>query len=349
LLENIPVLFIARSSEVIAVLLVTLIISYITLVLGELVPKRLALQKAERIALFSARPIELLSKAVYPFARLLAVSTNVLVRLLGGTSHNQESEITEDELRLMVAEQVSLEKEEKQMIDGIFEFGDSIAREIMTPRIDIIGVEEGRSIVETVHLMIETGFSRLPVYSENLDHIIGQVYLKDLLAVQLAGKERETISSHTRAINLIPERKNLSELLKEMRKNNQRMVIVSDEYGGTAGLVTIEDLLEEIVGEIRDEEDIEHDPVEYLGEEEYLVEARLSVEEVNIALNAGLPVADAYETVGGMVLKELGKIPDHGEQLVLSGMLITVEKMERNRIDQLRVKKRVSMVTPAAS
>jgi len=349
LLDNFPVPFIALASQEIAVLIIIAIVSYITLVFGELVPKRMAQQKAEQVALFSALPIELLSKVFYPFTLLLEVSANAVVRLLGGAVAPNEPEITEDELRLMVAEQVSLEEEEKQMIDGIFEFGDNIARQVMTPRIDITGVKEGSPIAETISLMIETGFSRLPVYRESLDHIIGQVYLKDLLAVQSTGRVQESIGGYTRSISFVPERKNLLELLREMRKANQHMVIISDEYGGTAGLVTIEDLLEEIVGEIKDEEDNEPCPVEYLNEDEYLVDARLSVEEVNAALNADLPVEDAYETLGGLLLKELGKIPDKGDQFELFHMLIAAEKIEGNRIIQIRVKKRHNKMTPRAS
>lgn len=336
-IKHAPIPLIARASDGLAVFLVTIIISYVTLVLGELVPKRLALQKAEQISLAVARPIEIFSKIAAPFVLILTKSTNFLVKLTGGDINEAPPRISEEEIRMMVAEQPNILEVEKEMIEGVFEFGDTVAREIMIPRTDIQAVHRTSTSVEAMRIMGETGYSRLPVYEENIDDIIGIITLKDLIPFIVAGHSAQPITDHIRPVYVIPESKNVVELLKELQRSKQHMAIVLDEYGGTAGLITIEDLLEEIVGDIMDEHDEMEEHFAMIDENQFVVDARLNVEEANEDMGIELPLEEHYETVGGLVLHYLGKIPQVGDEVKLEETTITVTEMEGNRITKVQI------------
>jgi len=335
ILRTIP--FLERYAQGIAVIIVTVVISFITLVLGELAPKRLAMQKSEKISLAIARPLLLLSKAAGPFIALLTLSTNFVVKLLGGEIKHREPKLSEEEIRLLVAEQGTLNEEEKEMIEGIFEFGDTVAREVMVPRTEMISFERSLKVDQALEKVIQYGFSRYPVYERNIDNVIGIVTIKDLLHANKVNRDKVEIIKVMRDVFFIPESKNVLDLLKELQVRRMNMAVVLDEYGGTAGLVTIEDLLEEIVGDINDEYDKVTVPIEIISENHGIFDGKILVEDVNDSLNLDLPMEEGYDTVAGLVFHCLGKIPRKGDWVELDGIAVKVKEMEGNRIKKVEV------------
>ncbi len=230
-----------------------------------------------------------------------------------------------------------LEEEEKELIHSIFEFSDTIVREIMVPRIDIIACSDSQTIAEAIAIFASEHFSRLPVYQGNLDHITGQVNAKDLLPYQFRRQTAISLRQAMRPVTLVPETKRVSELLHEFRDTKQSLAIVLDEYGGTAGSVTIEDLLEEIVGEIYDEYDVEETaPIEWLDEQTVLVDGKLSLDEVEELLRHALPHGD-YDTIGGFLYAHFGDIPARGAQVAVDGFTFIVERLAGHRITKVRI------------
>jgi len=335
-LAKIP--FLASAAKGLSVLLVTIAIAGVTLIFGELVPKRLALQKAEKIALLVVPQINIISRLTAPIVYALTFSTNLLVRLLGGKSSVGENKISEEELLLLVTEQDNLLQEEKEMIHSVFDFAETVAREIMIPRTDIKAIKSDASLPEIVLVAKETGHSRLPIYTETLDNIVGILAVKDIMGLLLEnGSQRVDLMQIALPAYFIPESKKVVNLFEELKKQRQHMAIIIDEYGGTAGLVTIEDLLEEIVGEINDEHDPELLEIRIIDEKQALVNGALNVEDLNEELNLSLPVTDYYESLAGFILDKLGRIPQVGEEIKYENILIKVEKIEGNRITGLRV------------
>ena len=341
-LVDIPVPFIVQTARGLAVILVTILISLVTLIFGELVPKRLALQRAEGIALLVVPQIDILSRLAAPMVKTLTFTTNFVVRILGGNVRAADDKMTEEELLMLVTEQDDLLEEEKDMIHSVFEFADTVAREVMIPRTDMKAVRDTSTLSEIVDVVQETGYSRLPVYRETLDNIVGVLAVKDILELLLGEDKNEAlITDLVRPAYFIPESKKVVDLFSELKKQRQHMAIVIDEYGGTAGLVTIEDLLEEIVGDINDEHDPDLVDLKLIGENQALVNGGMNLEDVNEELNLDLPVKEYYETIGGFVLDQLGRIPQTGEEVNYDDTLIKVEKMQGNRIVKLRVTKHV--------
>ena len=319
-----------------ALVVVTLVIAYVTLVFGELAPKRLGLQRAESVAKSVARPVNLLATVVSPLVWLLTKSTDMASRLLGVKPGQGRPGITEEEIKLLVTEQGTLLDEEKRMIHEIFELGDTVAREIMVPRVDMVLAEDSDTIDDTFSVMSETGFSRLPVFHEDRDRIVGIALLKDLVRPIAAGRAGECVINYLREPAYVPETKLILPLLSEMQRLRQQMVIVVDEHGGTAGLLTIEDIVEEIIGEIADEFDRDRRYVTELHPGDWVIDGRLPIED---ALDLGLPVdeSDEYETIAGWVLEWLGHIPSPGERFDRSDYTFRVQAMRRRRIARLRV------------
>lgn len=319
-----------------SIFLVTMVVSYVTLVLGELAPKRLGLVRAEGVARAVARPISVLATAVSPLVWMLARSTDVVARLLGLKPGQGRPGVSEEEIKLLVTEQGSLLDEEKRMIHEIFELGDTIAREIMVPRVDLVLVENTASVDEALRLFQSSGFSRLPVYSEDPDTIVGVLLLKDLVGPAAAGLVDDNIAEYVRPPVFVPETKNILPLLSDMQTMRNHMAIIVDEYGGTAGLVTIEDIVEEIIGEVVDEFDRDHRFATQLRPGEWVIDGRLPPEE---AADMGLPVeeSDEYDTMAGWMLARLGHIPVPGESLVHDGVTFTVQAVRRRRIVRLLV------------
>lgn len=345
LLKKSNIIIINQFADTIAFILITAIIAYITLVLGELVPKRMALQKAEKIALFAAGPMSFISKIAYPLVKLLTSTTNVLVKLLGGSLKYDSQQITEEEIRLMInvgEEKGVIQETETEMINSIFEFDDTIVKEVMTPRTDMVAVSINADMEEILNVIVEEHFSRIPVYMDTIDNIIGILYVKDLFGIIKKDGELEiSLKDIIREANYVSEYKKIDELFRDMQKSKNHMAIVIDEYGGTAGLITIEDLLEEIVGNIFDEYDDEILEYEELDDNTYLVNGMLSLDEVNHIMGLDLPEEELeFDTISGMVLSLSGKMPEVGDEVEFDGIKFRIEEVEDKRITKIKVTKK---------
>ncbi len=322
-------------ANTLAVLIITVLISYITLVFGELAPKRLAMQWSERIALKVAGPIELLSKFTSPVTKLLTFSTNLVVRLFGGNPLEQEKEISEDEIRFYVARNKKLPLEEKQMIEAVFDFGDQVVRQVMVPRTEIIHLQAADTIKDALDKVCRTGYQSFPVYREDYDDIIGLVKIQDLTCHLLAGQNL-TLADIISPILFVPETKDTVELLKEFRAKKTSIAIVVDEYGGTAGLVTIEDLVDELIGDLfQDQESIQK-----TSEGQWLVAGDTPIQTIVELLNIKTIIPDAnYETIAGFMLEQLGHLPLEGETVAYDDYQFLVKEMGARRIKKLLIKK----------
>ena len=344
LLKKSKISFLYQFSDLIAFIFITAIVAYITLVLGELVPKRMALQKSDKIALFVARPMNLISKLAYPVVRLLTSTTNLVIRLMGGSIKYDSQQITEEEIRLMInvgEEKGVIQETETEMINSIFEFDDTIVKEVMTPRTDMIVVSINAEMEEILNVIVGEHYSRIPVYMDTIDNIIGILYVKDLFGVIKKDGELEiSLKDIIRDANFVSEYKKIDELFRDMQKSKNHIAIVIDEYGGTAGLITIEDLLEEIVGNIFDEYDDEVLEYEKIDDNTYIVNGMLSLDEVNHIMDTDLPEDEIeFDTISGMVLSLSGKMPEVGDEVEFDGIKFKIEEVEDKRITKIRITK----------
>ena len=319
---------------------VTLLLAYFILVLGNLLPRRLAGYFPEEIAFVIASPLSLFSVLLSPVVWFLSASTNLLLRLFGQNPHREREEVTEEEIRMMVdvgEEKGTIEQSEKDMINNIFEFDDRTVAEIMTHRMELTAVENTATLEEIVALVKETGYSRIPVYEEDLDNIIGILYAKDLLSL-LDKEEPFELSRFLREPFYVPESTRCTELFKEFKSKKLHMAVVIDEYGGTYGIVTMEDLLESIVGNIQDEYDQEEEEVEKISDTEYTFDGWTSVEEVEHILDIEIPEDVEYDTIGGVVIDMLGDIPREGEHpsVTIGNVCFTVLEVDDRRISKLK-------------
>ena len=315
------------------------IITALLLVVGDIAPKSIAAHYADRLALAVVRPVQWTLRLLGPLVRLLSFLTNILTRPFGARVRTDAPMVTEEEIQMIVRrgeEQGVLEQDEREMIHSIFAFGDTVVREVMVPRIDMVCVEDDAPIDAILEVVRTHGHSRIPVYHETIDQIIGLVHVKDLLDALQAGTLDGKVREFVRRAFFVPETKRLDELFREMRRKKAHMAIAVDEYGGTAGLVTIEDLLEEIVGPIQDEYDVEEPPIKVLNERVALVDGRVNVEDVNAALHLALPAGEV-DSVGGFVYSLLGHVPAQGEQVVYDGVELAVERVDGNRIAQVKI------------
>ncbi|WP_127837138.1 hemolysin family protein [Clostridium prolinivorans] len=331
------------GSDQIALFLVTIILAYITLVLGELVPKRIALQNSERIAMASINIIIFISKITLPFVKILTASTNLIMRILGNKDESIEEKVSKEEIMMMIdvgEETGILNQTEKEMIDGIFDFDDTLAKEVMTPRTDVFAVDIDTPIEELINKVMDEQFSRIPVYEGDIDNIIGILYLKDLFIYSRKGEiTKETLIKILRTPYFVPETKNIDELFRELQSNKNHMAILIDEYGGFSGIVTIEDLIEEIVGNIFDEyDDIVIEDITKVDTNTYIVNGATSIDDINETLHINLP-SDNYDTIGGFVIDILGSIPKEDEHLVVEyeNLTFEIEKVEEKRIEKLKI------------
>lgn len=327
----------------IAVVLITLIVSYFSLVLGELAPKRIAMQAPEKIAFAVVKPLLVVSKVTSPLVKLLSVSTNAVVRLLGFDPNADEETVTEEEIRMMVdvgGEKGVIEDVQKEMINNIFEFDDIDAGDVMTHRTDVIAADiNDISPDEFLALAIENGRSRIPLYDEDIDSIVGIVYVKDLLPY--VGKkmpDKDILSKIMREPYFIPETKSCGELFKEMSAKRIQMAVVSDEYGGTAGIVTLEDIVEAIMGNIQDEYDEEEEEISKIDDNTFTVDGTIDIEEIEELTGKEFPEGD-YETLAGFIMDELQCIPKNGEmnEVVFENVKFTVLSVDDRRIEKIRV------------
>ncbi|MVM53365.1 hemolysin family protein [Gordonibacter urolithinfaciens] len=323
-----------------APVLITLIVSYLSIVVGELVPKRMALADAERVSKTVAGPLMVFQKVVRPLVALTSASANGLSRLLRIKNADERQSVSEEEIKYMVTDNDELLPAEKRMIHDILDLGDMTVHEIMQPRVDMILVEDTETVRQAVDRMRGTGYSRLPVFHEDIDRIVGIVHYKDLLAPLMDGKENEPVVVYAYEALFVPETKDLFPLLSEMQTNRQQMAIVVDEYGGTDGLITVEDIVEEIVGEIIDESDIENKFITPLSDGTWLVDGRFPVED---ALKLGWPVteSDDYETMAGWLMGMIDFVPQVGDEFEFGGYRFKIQAMRRRRISNIRVTREV--------
>ena len=323
-----------------SVVVVTLIMSYFSLVLGELVPKRIAMQKAEALSFKVIGILRVVATVTKPFVKLLSFSTNVVVRLFGMDPHADEENVTEEEIRMMVdvgEEKGVIEGVQKDMINNIFEFDDIAAEDIMTPRTDVAALEADDGIAEALRIGVDEGYSRLPVYEEDIDQIIGVLYIKDLLPYVGQTIPADVSLRHlVREPYFVPGTKRCGDLFSEMTEKHMQMSIVVDEYGGFAGIVTMEDLLESIVGNIQDEFDHEEEEVTRLSDTSFDIDGSLDVEELDELLNIQLPQGE-YDTVAGFLMDQLGRIPaeDEQPQVQFENVLFTITQVEDRRIERV--------------
>jgi CBS domain containing-hemolysin-like protein len=313
------------------------------LVVGEILPKRLAATHADRLALLFARPLAAFGTVLSPVVGLLSAVGSFVARPLGGRVDLASPMVTEEEIRELVKvgeEEGVIEEAEREMIHSIFEFGDTVAREVMVPRIDMVCVADTETVAAALRVIRAEQHSRLPVYHGTIDQIVGIVHVKDLMALTQDGREEAPVTEAARPAYFIPESKPLDTLLRELRRRKTQMAIVVDEYGGTAGLVTTEDLLEEIVGPILDEYDVEEKLLEVVNESVALIDGRASLEEVNDALKLALPVGEV-DTIGGFIYSLLGHVPAQGESVTYDGLELFVERLDGHRVSRVRLTKRV--------
>ncbi len=324
-----------------SVVIITLIMSYFSLVLGELVPKKIGMQIPEKISFKVVGVLLFISKIFSPLVRFLSLSTNGVVRLLGFNPHADEETVTEEEIRMMVdvgGEKGVIEDVQKEMINNIFEFDDLDAGDIMTHRTDMTAVELNDPIMDAVNLSIQYGYSRIPVFDDDPDNIVGIVYIKDLL--KFVGKDMTDIllKDVMRVPMFVPESKICGDLFKEMTATRTQMAVVVDEYGGTAGIVTLEDIIEAIVGNIQDEYDNESEEYSQIDDTTFTVEGILDIDEVEELTGKKIPEGD-YDTIAGYIISELGYLPKDGEmnEVVFENLKFTVLAVDNRRIEKIRI------------
>ena len=334
--------WIGERAGVIALLVVTLLVSVVSIVLGELIPKGFALANPDRIALVASGPISLFAKIVSPLVALLVLLTKVISKPFG-IDPTRTPELSAAEIRLIVeqgSQQGVLEAEEEQMISAVMSLSDSKLHEVMVPRIDIVAIDQEATFDEAVEVVLKEGHSRTPLYRESVDHIVGILYAKDLLRLIAAGGPRPRLRDIMRPALFVPESQSVDDLLHELQRRKVHMAVVLDEYGGTAGLVTIEDLLEEIVGEIQDEFDEEEPMKVEIGPGEVILDGRADIDDLTELVEPALELEDdeEYDTLGGFVYHRIGRVPVVGDAVVIEPFVITVIKVSGRRVGKVRVR-----------
>jgi len=332
----------AGSADIVALLIVTLMVSLVTIVFGELVPKTLALAHAERYALTLSRPVELLGRLLGPVVWFLTTVTHGVTRVLGVRDVSSDDAITSEELLILVergSEQGTIEAEEEQMIGGVLELGEQRAHEVMVARVDMVALEADASLARIVDVIVGEGHSRIPVYEGNIDNIIGMLYAKDLLPYLVGDDRTPEIRALLRTPLFVPESMLVDDLLRSLQRRRVHIAIVLDEHGGTAGLVTIEDLLEEIVGEIQDEYDEEEPMIVPLGDHAARIDGRADVDDMLEHFDTELDGDDQeeFDTVGGLVYHHIGGVPAVGDSVEVDSLKLTVEATDGRRVRTVHV------------
>lgn len=344
--------FLADYADTIALLFVTSIVAIVSIVLGELIPKGLALGNPDRIARTVSGPITIFAKLVSPLVAVLVALTKLISKPFG-IDPTRTPELSAAEIRLIVeqgSQQGVLEAEEEQMISAVMSLSDSKLHEVMVPRIDIAAIDQEASFDDAVTLVLTEGHSRTPLYKESIDHIVGILYAKDLLRIIAAGGPRPRLRDIMRPALFVPESQAVDDLLNELQRRRVHMAIVLDEYGGTAGLVTIEDLLEEIVGEIQDEFDEEEPMKVILRDGEAILDGRADIDEMGELVDPPLELEDdeEYDTVGGFVYHRIGRVPVVGDTVAVDPFTITVIKVTGRRVGKVRVTWDAGAANPVA-
>jgi len=330
-------------SEVSAVAVTVVVLSLVALLFGIFVPRAIGARYAPGVLLVLAPAIEVTSWITRPLVALLWILTRTLTRPFGASPAGGQR-VSEDEIRALVetgGEQGVLAERERDMIQGVFALGDKQVHEVMVPRTDIRAIDVDTPGVRVLEQVVQVGHSRIPVYEATPDQIIGILYVKDLFRRLARGEKDVSLRPYLRPAHFVPETKKVDELLREMQRDKVHMAIVVDEYGGTAGLVTIEDLVEEIVGEIRDEYEAEQELVIPISEHEALMDARVPFDEVREAFDLEMQPSEDYDTLGGFIVHELGRLPKAGETVAAGGVRFAVESVEGRRIRRVRVTREV--------
>ena len=334
-----------ESGEIIAAIVMTIVL----FVFAEVVPKTFAVQRLEGVALRLSPLVSVLGSLLKPLGKGLILLANAAMVLLPGRGLPQGPFVTQEEIRHMVdraEEDEEIEEEERELIHSIFEFGDTVVREVMVPRPDMVTLRCETTLDEALKTIVEAGYSRIPLYDGDTDNIVGLLYAKDVLKRVHETESTASVSSLGRPPTFVPEQKKVAELLREMQEHRVHMAIVVDEYGGTAGLVTIEDLIEEIVGEIVDEYDKEEPLVEPIDADTIRVDAKMPIDEINELLGAELP-HEEWDTVGGLVFSLTGRVPVNGEKVTYDGLEFTAERVTGRRIQKVVISR--TEVRPEAS
>ncbi len=322
---------------------ITAILSYISLVFGELVPKRIAMHSPENVLKYTLGLLVFVAAALKPFVYFLTFSTNLILRIFGINSDETDRTVTEEEIRMMVnvgREKGSIHEDEKEMIENIFELNDTQVSEIMTHRTNVTALDADSSFDEVLSLAVSEKFTRIPVYKDSIDNIIGILHSKDLLTLAIEGlKEPFRLENMIREPFIVPETKTIDSAFRDMQKAHAQFAVVIDEYGGTAGIITMEDLLEEIVGNMQDEYDEEPEEIVRIDENTLLVDGQTGLDEIAEAIGVKMPEDGDYDTIAGLMIDLLGRIPDEDErpEVVFSNITLTVSKMDDKRISEIRI------------
>ena len=326
-----------------ATVLITVVLSYFSLVFGELVPKKIAMQNAEKISFGVAGIVATVEKIFSPFIRFLSASTNFILKLFRVNQDLKNETITEEEILMMLevgSEKGVIDIKTKSTIENLFDFDDKSASEIMTHRTEIVAIEDTKTILNVIKLAISSGYSRIPVYHEEIDNIVGIVYVKDLFKCLVDGSNINKISvaEVMREALYIPETKKCSELFRELTELKTQIAIIVDEYGGTEGLITIEDLIESILGSIQDEYDKEQNGITKINKNKFTVDGSTSIDIVSDLVGFSLPKGN-YDTLSGLILEHLGRIPTLGEHptITIKNVIFTVEEIVDRKISKISV------------
>lgn len=322
---------------------VTIILSYFTLVFGELVPKRVALKKSEKIAMVSLRPVIIISKVTAPFIKILSLSTSLIVRLIGLDNGDLEEVVTKDELKSFIEageEHGAINESEKEMIEGIFKFDNTKVEKVMTPRTEVYCINISEPLSSYLDELLHMRYSRVPVYEDDIDNIIGILYMKDfMIEAKNESFRNVNIKNILKEPYFVHEGKKVQDLFKLLQKSQRHIAVIIDEYGGFSGIITIEDLLEEIVGEINDEDDSSEKRIIRVGENSFLVDGLTTLDELNDELNIDIQLDD-IDTVSGFIINLIGSIPSKKSENIIEYNDITfkIDKLGEKRIEKILVK-----------
>lgn len=329
-------------SQQISLVLITIVLAYITLVFGELFPKRIAMQKSETIAMFSIVPILYVSKVAVPFVKLLSASTNILVRITGLGEDGLEEKVSKAEIRSLVEvgqEHGVINETEKEMINNIFEFDDIVAHEVMTPRTEVFLIDINEPTAQFVDKLLEGKYSRVPVFEDSIDNIVGILYMKDfVLEARKNGFENVNIRDILQAPYFVYENKNIDVLFKELQSSKNHMAILIDEYGGFSGIVSFQDLIQEVMGTMEDDYDDDEPYIKKVDDNTYIVSGLLSLDELNDLLDLEL-VSKNYNTIGGFLISLIGRIPNNNEEETIEygNAIFKIEEVKENRIKKIKI------------
>jgi len=322
---------------------VTVVLSYFTLVFGELVPKRIALRKTEYIAMASLRPIMIISKIAAPFIKVLSLSTSLIVKLMGLDSENLEDIVTKEELKSYIEsgeEHGAINEREKEMIEGIFEFDNKKVEKVMTPRTEVYCININEPLSSYLDELLEMRYSRIPVYEDDIDNVIGILYMKDfIIEAKNKGFDNVNVKDILKEPYFVHEGKNVQELFKLLQISQRHIAVIIDEYGGFSGIITIEDLIEEIMGEINDEDDSSEERIKKVAENTFLVDGLTTLEELNDELDIDIELDD-IDTISGFLINLIGNIPSKNDDKIVeyNGITFKIDKLGEKRIEKILIK-----------